>query len=121
MTPHSKCSVTIAAGRPIDTGTAIMTDRARTGFRGEAVVVHKGVVVLAILLGLGVAAHAQIKLPLPIPNFEGTPEEQAACRPDSQRFCKEAMPDTFLVLACLQKNRARISNACQRVLQSHGQ
>jgi len=82
-------------------------------------VVRKGVVVLGILLGLGVAAHAEIKLP--IPNFEGTPEEQAACRPDSQRFCKEAMPDTFLVLACLQKNRAKISHACQKVLASHGQ
>jgi hypothetical protein len=98
-----------------------MTDRGRTGFRGEAAVVTKGVIVLGLLLGLGAAAHAQVKLPLPFPNFEGTPEEQAACRPDSQRFCKESMPDTFLVLACLQKNRARISVACQRVLQSHGQ
>ena len=81
--------------------------------------VRKGVVVLGILLGLGVAAHAEIRLP--IPNFEGTPEEQAACKPDSQRFCKEAMPDTFLVLACLQKNRHRISSACQKVLANHGQ
>ena len=81
--------------------------------------VRKGVVVLGILLGLGAAAQAEIKLPFP--NFEGTPEEQAACRPDSQRFCKEAQPDTFLVLACLQKNRHRISTACQKVLASHGQ
>jgi hypothetical protein len=108
-----------AAGRLIDTGEAIMTDRRRTGFRGEAAVVIRGAIVLGLLLGLGAAAHAQIKLPFP--NFEGTPEEQAACRPDSQRFCKDSMPDTFLVLACLQKNRAKISVACQKVLQSHGQ
>src|SRR5262249_46670892 len=119
--PHLKCSVVSAAGRAIDTGKAIMTDLCWTGLRGEAVVVYKAVVVFGILLGLGAAADAQIKLPLPLPNFEGTPEEQAACRPDSQRFCKEAMPDSFLVLACLQKNRQRISVACQKVLQSHGQ
>ena len=82
---------------------------------------QRGVLALGLLLGLGAMAHAEMRLPLPIPNFEGTPEEQAACRPDSQRFCKEAMPDTFLVLACLQKNRAKISVACQKVLQAHGQ
>jgi hypothetical protein len=99
----------------------MMADRRRTGFKGEAVVLHKAVVVLGVLLGLGAVAHAQNRLPLPFPNFEGTPEEQAACKPDSQRYCKESMPDTFLVLACLQKNRTKISAACQKVLASHGQ
>jgi hypothetical protein len=53
--------------------------------------------------------------------FQGTPEEQAACRRDSTTLCREAIPDTFRVLACLQQNRQRISKACREVLESHGQ
>ena len=66
-------------------------------------------------------APRPLPLPLPFPNFQGTPEEQAACRPDVDRFCREAVPDTFRVLACLQSERARISTPCRRVLESHGQ
>ena len=62
-----------------------------------------------------------LPLPLPSPNFQGTPEEQAACRPDVQKYCETALPDTMRVLACLQANRSKISNACNRVLVSHGQ
>jgi hypothetical protein len=53
--------------------------------------------------------------------FKGTPEEQAACRRDAARFCRDAMPDDLRVLACLQANRAKISKACNAVLVSHGQ
>jgi hypothetical protein len=53
--------------------------------------------------------------------FKGTPEEQAACRHDSTTLCRDAIPDTFRVLACLQQNRQRISKACREVLESHGQ
>ena len=66
-------------------------------------------------------SQAPRPLPLPFPNFQGTPEEQAACRPDVDRFCREAVPDTFRVLVCLQSERARISAPCRRVLESHGQ
>ncbi len=52
--------------------------------------------------------------------FQGTPEEQAACNPDATKFCRDAMPDTFRVLACLQEHRKRISKACLQVLESHG-
>jgi hypothetical protein len=53
--------------------------------------------------------------------FEATPQEQAACRPDVRRFCREFIPDTFRILACLQSHRVRISKACRGVLESHGQ
>jgi hypothetical protein len=59
--------------------------------------------------------------PLPLPMPQGTPEEQAACRPDVQKYCETALPDTMRVLACLQANRTKISVACNRVLVSHGQ
>jgi hypothetical protein len=72
-------------------------------------------------LGTG-SALAQNTQPSSPPNiFEGTPEEQAACRRDSTTLCRDAVPDTFRVLACLQQNRQRISKACRQVLESHGQ
>lgn len=55
--------------------------------------------------------------------FEGTPQEQAACRPDVRRLCRDLKPDTGsgVFLACLQTNRAKLSKACRDVLESHGQ
>jgi hypothetical protein len=41
-----------------------------------------------------------------VAQFQGTPQEQAACRPDVLKHCKELidpnMPNTFSILACLQ-------------------
>ena len=80
---------------------------------------------LALLASLGAGAALAQNAPGPSgppPNiFEGTPAEQAACRRDSTTLCKDAVPDTFRVLACLQQNRQRISKACREVLESHGQ
>ena len=52
--------------------------------------------------------------------MKGTPQEEAACAPDSTRFCKRFEPDALQVLGCLQQNRARISQACQQVLRNRG-
>jgi hypothetical protein len=60
-------------------------------------------------------------LPLPFPNFEGTPEEQKACRPDVVKMCKDYAPDKFRILACLQANQVRLSPACRAVLVHYGQ
>jgi hypothetical protein len=52
----------------------------------------------------------------------GTPEEQKACVRDVERFCRAVMDQgDFTVLACLQQNRPKISQACDQVLKSHGQ
>ena len=53
--------------------------------------------------------------------FRGTPEEQAACRPDSTKYCLDEMPDNLRVLACLQKHRTKLRKACLQVLEAHGQ
>ncbi len=50
----------------------------------------------------------------------GTPQEQAACRRDASRFCKQVLNDDFAVQQCLQQNRARLGKACQKVFESHG-
>ena len=53
----------------------------------------------------------------------GTPEEQAACRPDVRRFCHAIPPGSAdgVFLACLQEHRAKLRRACRAVLESHGQ
>jgi Cysteine rich repeat len=64
-----------------------------------------------------------LPLPLPFPNFQGTPEDQKACRPDVVKMCKDAASteDSSRVLACLQANRARLSAPCHGVLVKYGQ
>jgi hypothetical protein len=52
---------------------------------------------------------------------QGTPEERAACAPAVQKYCKSAIADPMRVLACLQANRAKIGDACNKVLINHGQ
>jgi hypothetical protein len=52
----------------------------------------------------------------------GTPAEQKACARDVQRFSRPLMDQgDFVVLACLQQNRPKLTAACNQVLTSHGQ
>ncbi len=53
--------------------------------------------------------------------IQGTPEEQAACSPDATKFCKDEIPDTFRMLACLQAHREKLHKACQKVFKDNGQ
>lgn len=64
-----------------------------------------------------------LPLPLPFPNFQGTPEEQRACRPDVVKLCKEVLGqnDNTIVLRCLQSNRVKLSSPCHAVLAHYGQ
>jgi hypothetical protein len=69
------------------------------------------------------SAHSQQQapLPFPLPNLlQGTPQEEAACAPDSSKYCQRYEPDPLQVLGCLQQNRGRISKACQTVLRNRG-
>jgi hypothetical protein len=53
--------------------------------------------------------------------LEGTPEEQAACAADVHKYCRDDIPDTFKVLACLKNERGKLGRSCQQVLINHGQ
>ncbi len=53
--------------------------------------------------------------------LQGTPEEQAACAPDSTKFCRDFIPDSLRVLACLQEHRKSLRRVCLKVLEDHGQ
>jgi hypothetical protein len=48
----------------------------------------------------------------------GTPEQQAACRPDVRKFCSKLAPGSpdRAYEDCLQMNRDKLSARCQRAL-----
>jgi len=78
--------------------------------------------IVAVVAGPAGSAQAQQQAtPFPFPfDMKGTPEEEAACAPDSTKFCKRFEPDALQVLGCLQQNRAKLTQACQRVLRNRG-
>ena len=55
--------------------------------------------------------------------YEGSPKEQAACRPDVRRFCYKIKPgsSSLTFLSCLQAHRTKLTKPCLAVLVSHGQ
>jgi hypothetical protein len=77
----------------------------------------------SLLSTSAVFAQGPLPLPLPLPNFQGTPEEQRACRPDVVKMCKEVLGqnDNMVVLRCLQSNKVRLSPSCHAVLAHYGQ
>lgn len=88
--------------------------------------IRSAVLVLAASLLSASASFAQgppLPLPLPFPNFQGTPEEQRACRPDVMKMCKDHLGqnDNAVVLRCLQANKVRLSGPCHGVLAHYGQ
>ena len=69
-----------------------------------------------ILLSLSVSTGAIAQ------QQRGTPDEQAACSRDVQRYCRPVIDQgDFTVLACLQQHRPKLSKACDLVLKNHGQ
>ena len=73
--------------------------------------------VVVVLFSLSISTAALAEEPR-----SGTPEEQKACVRDVQRFCRPVMDQgDFTVLACLQQNRPKLSQACDQVLKNHGQ
>jgi hypothetical protein len=78
---------------------------------------------LVLLLASGSIALAQFP-PQPPPPSLGSEQERAACRPDVLKFCQAEVAtnqdDVFAILGCLQRNRTRISPACQHVLSDNG-
>ncbi len=72
-----------------------------------------------MLLSLSVSTGA---IADPQPQRSGTPQEQAACSRDVERYCRPVIDQgDFTILACLQQNRPKISKACDLVLKTHGQ
>jgi hypothetical protein len=81
---------------------------------------------VALLLISATATLAQAQFPRQpaAPSLPGSAQERAACHPDVVRFCQAELKahedDIFSILGCLQRNRARISRACEKVLAANG-
>ncbi|MGC1668582.1 MAG: hypothetical protein WA767_10120 [Pseudolabrys sp.] len=78
------------------------------------------IVLMQISIGTAFAVDDK-KTPHPGGLLQGTPEEQAACAPDSTKFCRDLIPDTLRVLSCLQEHRKQLRRVCLKVLEDHGQ
>ena len=67
-------------------------------------------ILLSVPVSTGALAHG------------GTDQDEKACAPDVQRFCRKLMDQgDFTILACLKDNRPKLSPACRYVLVNHGQ
>ena len=69
-------------------------------------------VCIALLLAAGTLSAAAQSGP--------TPQEQMACRGDAGKFCAEHIGKPPQMNACLRENKAKLSDACRKVVESHG-
>ena len=49
-----------------------------------------------------------------------SPQEQMACRGDASKFCAEHIGKPPQMNACLRENKAKLSDTCRKVVESHG-
>jgi Cysteine rich repeat len=49
-----------------------------------------------------------------------TPQEQMACRGDASKLCAEHVGKPPQMNACLRENKAKLSDSCRKVVESHG-
>lgn len=45
----------------------------------------------------------------------GTKEERDACTPDVYKLCSSEIPDEKRIIACLKKNKSKLSPSCYKV------
>jgi hypothetical protein len=62
--------------------------------------------VVVLSVGISGAAFAQ--------NL--TAEQRSACKPDYDKYCSGTMPGGGRIVACLNKQRDQLSDACKKVL-----
>jgi hypothetical protein len=84
--------------------------------------IRSTLLVSAISAILMTSALAQTK-PLfpPLIDTRGTPDDQEACKHDAVTLCKSVLGDDMAVLACFQRQRAKLSKSCNAVLVKYGQ
>jgi hypothetical protein len=68
-----------------------------------------------------VFAFALLSTPVAAEEHAGTGGEQDACRRDVVKLCKGVASEDGPILNCLQTHRVKLSTACRRVLETHGQ
>jgi Cysteine rich repeat len=68
-------------------------------------------VVVAFALGFSSAGFSSAALAQAL-----SAEQRAACQADYNKYCKGTMPGGGRIIACLNKQRDQISDACKKVL-----
>ncbi len=84
------------------------------------------IVWLVAVLGAAAATGAAAQSPngraaSPQVYAQGTPAQRASCRPDVYRLCAGEIPNVRAIVACLRKNRSRLSEACAAVFEAAGE
>jgi hypothetical protein len=67
-----------------------------------------GVVVAGLTLGASITPSSAI----------GTEDQRAACTPDVFRLCSSEIPSVDRIVACLQREKPRLSDGCRAVFSS---
>jgi hypothetical protein len=65
-----------------------------------------GLAVLAIIFGFSSAASAQT----------ATAAQRGGCKDDYEKFCKGTAPGGGRIVACLNKQRDKLSETCKKVI-----
>ena len=68
--------------------------------------------VLAVLAGVFASTSASTPVLAQTP----TAAQRAACKPDFDKYCAGTMPGGGRILACLNKQRDQLSDACKKAL-----
>ena len=68
------------------------------------------------------AALAALLAPASLASAQSGPsvQEQMACRSDAGKFCAEHVGKSPQMNACLKANKANLSDACRKVVESRG-
>jgi len=53
------------------------------------------------------------------PSAAATPEERLTCTPDVLRLCGTEIPDVERVVACMKRERSKLSKACAAVVRTN--
>nr|WP_284276276.1 hypothetical protein [Bradyrhizobium iriomotense] len=72
------------------------------------------------LATIALTASGLASLPAFAQGHAGTQGEQQACSRDASRLCRKDLGNDGAVQSCLQANRARLSQSCRKVFESHG-
>lgn len=68
------------------------------------------------IVAAAVALAGLISISGPALAHSGTADEQAACTPDVLSLCFFEIPNEERIVACLNRKRDRLSDACRKVI-----
>lgn len=71
---------------------------------------------ISLVFAVGLVIAGFLATSSPSRAHSGTADEQAACTPDVLSLCFFEIPDEDRIVACLNRKRDRLSQACRNVI-----